>query len=166
MDCFDRLVSAARELKTDVRVVKKLPWSIQRQRNWFYASPFDSYTGIQVDDTGQVAVVLVEGPGVLDCVGPIIHELGHICVTGGVTIGKEFDFFGWEFVLAQKCGFVEEWLASNYGYQVDEYGMEFDKLTDDEQSEFLEERIYFAVKNGFVVNDEPIRVATKWMEKQ
>lgn len=83
--------------------------------------------------------------------GNIIHEAGHLLVTGDVTT-QEWDFFGWEFCVAVETGTVDEWLLSSDDYCVggeDDFGA----LTLDERSDILEERVQRALTLGYLNKD-------------
>jgi hypothetical protein len=86
-----------------------------------------------------------------------IHELGHICVNGDTT-SDEFSFLGWEFTLATLVGFSDQWLSSlsDYGVTAE---IDFGDLSLDERSDLLEERVSYAVGQGFILGDIPQRVS-------
>lgn len=48
------------------------------------------------------------------------HEMGHTFATlDDPGCANEVDFFGWEYVLAQRVGNLDEWIAGNRDYVVD-----------------------------------------------
>jgi hypothetical protein len=89
----------------------------------------------------------------------IIHEMGHVFATEQEPrYGTEWDFFGWEFVLARHIGLpVKTWLKGNSDYVVDDE-QEISSLKDKEICQMLHERVRFARKAGIVKNFKPLAV--------
>lgn len=118
-------------------------------------APFSSWLGI---DHPNMKVYLTEKAHL----GEVIHEMGHVFASLRTPyFSEEYDFFGWEFVVAQKADLVTEWLegAGNYSVGGTQY-VEFEDMTPDEQSDLLEERVQHAQKLGLIVGDEPVTVRT------
>jgi hypothetical protein len=92
--------------------------------------------------------------------GEVIHEMGHVFATDrSPNFSEEYDFFGWEFVVAQKVNLVDEWIQSAGNYSVGGTDFaEFEELTVDEQSDLLEERVAHARQLGLIVGEEPVSV--------
>jgi len=101
----------------------------------------------------------------------IIHEMGHVfATTDGAfddEIDEEFDFFGWEFLVAKRVkGNLATWIKSQSDYCVTDpepdpeevkqvsasyiHTADFGCLTTKQQTEMIKERIRHAVKRGTV----------------
>ncbi len=116
-------------------------------------SPFSAWLGVDYPNKR------VYGTKEAD-LGEIIHEMGHVFASRRSTnFSEEYDFFGWEFAVAQKVGLVGEWLESSGNYSVGCTDFaEFEVLTPDQQSDLLEERVQYAVSIGLIVDGEPVSV--------
>ena len=88
--------------------------------------------------------------GKLD-VGELIHEMGHVFASK-VEPAKcpEFDFFGWEYLVAKKVGALAEWFRSSKDYCVDNQNTEFGGLSSHQQEAVLVERVAHAKNLGLV----------------
>lgn len=84
----------------------------------------------------------------------ILHEMGHLLFDPyDVFDGYEFNWFGWEWLLAKKFGFEDQWRYENGGYCVhdrQERNKEFRKLSDNDQDFLLLERRQVAEKLGYL----------------
>jgi hypothetical protein len=91
---------------------------------------------------------------------PIIHEMGHVFATDQEPrYGTEWDFFGWEFILARFIGLpVKTWLQGNANYAVTDEGSILSSLKDKEICRMLHERVRFARKAGTVKKFKPLAV--------
>ncbi len=131
-------------------------------------APFDHNLGVDYD---RKVIVAEKGFNL----GGVIHEIAHVFAVNAETSraaldSDEFDFFGWEFMLARKVDLVPEWVESNYNYSLPndpfEYngkdfgGEDFGQLELEEQSDLIEERVDYARQIGIVMDDEPISVRT------
>lgn len=68
-------------------------------------APFSSWLGV---DYPNKTVYLTKDAHL----GEVIHEMGHVFASLRTpNFSEEYDFFGWEFTVAQKVGLVEEWVA-------------------------------------------------------
>lgn len=104
--------------------------------------------------------------------GNLFHELGHICCSErppAVSELSEFEFMGWEFMLARECGEVSLWLLSMRDYnigvdgEVDGMGL-FGELSAEGQTAVLENRIDVAKEHGFLDDNlVPIRKYKNWV---
>jgi hypothetical protein len=117
------------------------------------AAPFCFKLGV---DYKEKTIFMVEGAEL----GSIIHEMGHIFASRWCPAeSAEYNFFGWEFMVAVKLGLVDEWLDTTGDYTVGgNKTVEFCEMTIDEQSDLIEERVQHARKIGLVVGEEPIAI--------
>lgn len=116
-------------------------------------APFSAWLGV---DHGHKTVYLTQDAEP----GEVIHEMGHVFASDRTpNFSEEYDFFGWEFVVAQKAGLVEEWIqsAGNYSVGGTQFA-EFSELSIDEQSDLLEERVGHARLLGLIVGEEPVSI--------
>jgi hypothetical protein len=116
-------------------------------------SPFSAWLGI---DYPNKTVYLTKEADL----GEVIHEMGHVFAsTRTPNFSEEYEFFGWEFTVAQKVNLVDEWIQSSGNYSVGCTDFaEFEDLTPDEQSDLLEERVQYARQLGLIVGEEPVSV--------
>jgi hypothetical protein len=120
------------------------------------ASPFSFKLGL---DHAHKTIYILEGAEL----GGIIHEMGHVFASAAEpSRSVEYEFFGWEFVVAAKIGIVEEWIESVGDYTVggDHNAgiVDFKDMTIDEQSDLIEERVQHARTLGLVIGEEPIAI--------
>lgn len=116
-----------------------------------YSCPFNVSLALRFPDT-----LVLDPEYNLDSetIGESIHELGHlICARN--TSSAEFDFLGWEFVVAAKFDLLEEWLEGMEDYSLGGSWPDFAALTPEEASDLLEERCYRAEQLGYLVDGEP-----------
>lgn len=82
----------------------------------------------------------------------ILHELGHVLFDNPDGFGNsnvhEYEWLGWEFVVASQLGVAQAWRLDNSNYVVGEGNItpEFGELSFEEQNKLLEERINTAYK--------------------
>lgn len=124
-------------------------------------APFSAWLAIDYDNK----LVYVRGPLDLEELGGLIHECAHVFACHEhPRAAAEYDFLGWEFIVARKVDLLPAWLASMTHYVIvhdAETGMEatFDELSVDEQSDALEERVAFAIEQGLLTPDgEPLSI--------
>jgi hypothetical protein len=117
------------------------------------AAQYSAFLGV---DYGRKIIYTVDG----FCPGEVLHEVGHVFASlHNPAFAEEYDFFGWEFVVAQKVGLVEEWLKGTGNYSVGGTSfIEFEEMTIEEQSDLIEERVQRAVALGLIVGGEPVSV--------
>ncbi len=117
------------------------------------AAPFSSWLG--VDHKRKVIYYTKEAQP-----GEVIHEAGHVFASSRTpNFSEEYDFFGWEFVVAVKVGLVDEWLETTGNYTIGGTDfVEFEDMTIDEQSDLLEERVQHARSLGLIQGDEPMSI--------
>ncbi len=126
--------------------------------------PFDSWCGI---DYKQKALVYVSAR--VSDIGVMIHETGHIFACKNEPYNShEFDFFGWEYVMAQKLGAMAEWEKSTAAYGInyndslnglqhyDEYGDLLNKPGP--KKRFLKERLKESRELGLIVRGQPASI--------
>ncbi len=95
--------------------------------------------------------------------GGIIHEMGHVfaCNTPPYK-SDEYDFFGWEFMVAVKLDLVAEWLQNTSDYAVGGDSImdidDFGAMDIDSQSDLIEERVQHARELGLIVGEEPVAI--------
>lgn len=127
------------------------------QRRLRYIS-FAPATNLAVDYEEKTVYVCEK-----ESLGNIIHEMGHVFASPCCPAkSEEYNFFGWEFMVAVKTDLVPEWLESTGDYAVGGDGIEnivdFKDMTIDEQSDLIEERVQYARGLGLVVGEEPIAI--------
>lgn len=87
----------------------------------------------------------------------IIHEMGHVFACHDSPLqSEEFDFLGWEWVLAREVGLLSEWCASMRNYSLNSQGDDFGNISIDDQTELIESRVAHACELGLIVDDEPV----------
>ena len=101
-------------------------------------------------------------PGITD-LGGIIHEFGHVFATlEDPNTAEEYDFLGWEWLLALEVGLRDEWLLSMDNYSLaaegNVYAEDFGYLDDDQRSDLLEERIDYAESLGLIVDGQCVSI--------
>jgi len=100
-------------------------------------APFNSAIGIHYD--GKRISYHVESKNKSPKIGDLIHEAGHIFASlKPPSVADEVSFFGWEYAVAKKLGFLGAWKAASKTYMIDGDGTEFGSLSVEEQSIFLE----------------------------
>lgn len=89
----------------------------------------------------------------------LIHELGHLCVGDNYmdpNIGEEYDFFGWEIVVADAIGMSrDDFIIGNRDYIV-EGMLEIGSMTVRRRKKVFLERIEFAKRIGIVSGSTPL----------
>jgi hypothetical protein len=96
----------------------------------------------------------------------LIHEMGHVFASksppGKIFGEDEFDFFGWEYLLALKAGLsTDEFINMNDAYQVtnsDGEDRRMGSLSKFEQIHLLEERVEYSKMNNLIIDGEPIAI--------
>lgn len=111
----------------------------------FYEAPFTSYRlGVHHRSKTVYWSEKVE-------VGEVIHEMGHVFASKRPPdLTEEWDFFGWEYILAKKVGALKEWTGSTSDYQVSEDGETFGGLTEAGRVVLLTERVSRAKALGLL----------------
>lgn len=137
-----KLRDVARQLGADIRV------DVEKEGD--SPCPFDSALSLRFASTEIILNARWCGIQALEdeTVGSIIHELGHLLVARN-TFSPEFEFLGWEFLLAEYCGLLGPWYLHMQNYGVP-FFQEFGSLSPDQQSELLEERVYHAKERGLL----------------
>lgn len=88
----------------------------------------------------------------------LLHEMGHVFASRlPPRQSSDFDFLGWEWVVARQLKGVRKWLTGNADYGV---GPEADlgDLTPAQVHVLLKERLEEAVRQGLVVNGKAVSV--------
>lgn len=82
----------------------------------------------------------------------VIHEMGHLFASSkNPDRSDEFNFFGWEYLLAKRVGDPEEWIKTNRHYGVSHRGSEeFGSLNPKEQKQLLAEQVKCGKKLGII----------------
>jgi hypothetical protein len=125
--------------------------SSRGDRIWY--CPFDKGFAIEFDD--RRILTRDAAPNL----GSLIHEMGHTFACASVpSKSREFEFFGWEYVVARKAGCLEEWLASNAEYRLETPPSDFGAMSPTAQSRVLAERVVFAGRNGLIKGGAPVCV--------
>lgn len=154
---MEKLASLALSWGGEIRKVTREEFErmADRQEPEFSSAPFTSYDlGIS---RSEKLIVYTSDDDVEW--GDVIHEMGHtfadlrdLLFDHGVgPMVSEWDFFGWEFVLAKHIGGdMDEWAKSMSEYAVTDLGIEFGTLDAEGQKEVIRERILFAVSGGLI----------------
>lgn len=112
-------------------------------------SPFSSFCGI---DWKAKKLYLTDEADP----GDLIHELAHLLATDKpLKKQEEFDFFGWEYILAKQLGVYDWWLGTIQNYYVTPE-REFGELSQKEQRQVLRERKEYALKMGMINKDNKV----------
>lgn len=90
----------------------------------------------------------------------VIHEMGHIFAAKAVPDEiKEFDFLGWEYMLALQVGISQQdWVHDNQHYAVTDDGDELGYMSEGEVSALLDERIRAATVAGLIREGKPVAI--------
>lgn len=128
---------------------------LQEEAPGFSGAPFTRQLGI---DWSRKIVYHVDAHW-----ADLIHEIGHVFATlADPDACQEFDFLGWEFVLAKKIGgSLATWIKKNAEYVV---GLEniavtpLRQLKPSDRAYLFRERVATARMNGIVVGWEPVAV--------
>ena len=90
----------------------------------------------------------------------IIHEMGHVfAATGRPDEIQEFDFLGWEYVLALEVGISRrDWVHENQHYAVTDDGDELGYMGYGEVTTLLDERIRVATAAGLIREGKPVAI--------
>lgn len=86
-------------------------------------------------------------------VGTLIHEMGHAFLAEAAPSNPgEFDWLGWEIVLARRAGCYRVWSKQNAGYamNLEEGEREWGELTAEQLRRVIADRIDYARKIGIV----------------
>ena len=98
-------------------------------------------------------------------VGSLIHEAGHVFASRiAPEHSEEYDFFGWEAVVARRAGVFDEWLESSGNYQIqtlDPGGQEFGRLDRTYQRRLLADRIRVAKRAGLIRFGRPVSIRSR-----
>ncbi len=111
MDKYDKVI----------RAIKKFGCSFVHIDSAFLpdniASPFDGAIGLDWDGKVVYSSAHAKTDSPETWCG-LIHELGHaVASTHPPDDSPEFDFFGWEYIVAKKCGLTRaEFIDGNGGY--------------------------------------------------
>ncbi len=139
-------------LKVDPRMYSAYCSRQFKTRNCFFPAPFAHSLGISWT---QKKVVYV---GSSTKIGDLIHETAHTFACRRTPPrSKEFDFFGWEGLLAKKLDVDLEWRHSHRDYVVGAY-VDFGSLTATKQDQIVDQRIRFAKNLGLIQNGEPVSI--------
>jgi hypothetical protein len=148
-DALERLRALARGWGGDLQQIDldSPLWSLLIRN-----APFSKSLGV---DHARKIVYFTDGFEI----GEVIHEMGHVFASNRPDFSEEYDFFGWEFLVAVEVDLVEEWVeaAGNYSVGGPQY-VEFGDMTREEQSDLLEERVQCAERIGLVRDGKPVSV--------
>lgn len=159
---IDRLGWLCRAWGGKLLVVPEVEFDDLSEAPGFSSAPFTSY------DLGvlwnEKLIVTVEGADWFN----IIHEMGHVFASPS-ELGDEFEFFGWEYLLAQRVGDVKQWIAGNkdYGISLADVGFpektlgtskDFEFFTAEEREQILERAVEISTENGCVKNNVPVAI--------
>lgn len=93
-----------------------------------------------------------------------IHEAGHIFAVNSIpTFAEEFDFMGWEYLMARELDVLTEWYVSMATYciypnHIITKPSKFGELSPDEATDTLEEMVERGRKYGNIVGEQPVSV--------
>jgi hypothetical protein len=94
------------------------------------------------------------------CVTPIwyylIHEMGHVFASPSMK-ASEYDFLGWEFLLARQLKGVDAWLRSNADYGVSP-DADLGGLSKSEVAELLADRVEDGKRQGIIRRGRPVSI--------
>ncbi len=108
-------------------------------------------------------------------IATIIHEMGHMFATSSSpNNSKEFEFFGWEYLVAQEIGMsVEQWLEENSDYIVTEGDsisvgnfLNSDVGHDQSIQDIIGEQIAEGIRLGIIKNGKPISILSPRIYKE
>lgn len=163
---LDLLTAMARALGGDIREDDWLDYPDTPPS--IAACPFDQHLAI---DHERKRVLYRGQPGL----GGIPHEMGHVFAsTKAPRDSEEWEFFGWEYLIAKRAGVAAEWFASSMTYQIprgtDGFRrkrlVDFGALPVREQRSVLAERIRFARRNGTIRRGNPVSIRTTAKENR
>ena len=164
-------MSSAQDIEKGVNQLLELASSwggavVQCNRKYFESrvvngAPFSNDLGVDYEHKLVFAVTgaLYENPG------GVILEMGHVFASlVAPQDADEYDFLGWEFMLARKVGLVDEWLDSMDDYSIADSPNiafpEFGYMELDDQDEVLCARVEHARELGLIIGEEPVSVRT------
>jgi hypothetical protein len=97
--------------------------------------------------------------------GFLTHELGHLFASAeNPERSKEFDFFGWEIVLARMVGDLAEWEKTNKDYIVTNCGRSLREVTKLQKDQVYKERIRRAEDLGILKNGIPVSISSSFRD--
>lgn len=96
------------------------------------------------------------------CVTPtwyeLVHEMGHVfACRQPPRQSSDFDFLGWEWVLARQLKGVRKWIAGNADYGVNPEE-DMGDLTPTQVTKLLQERLEDAIQQGIVVKGRAVSI--------
>lgn len=164
MDPIKKLTKLARTLggritslpKERFEEIKKSQQGLPYSKRTFFEAPFPGGTYVGVS-WRRKEVLYAEGL----CAWPhLIHELAHalVCHDNPDQAGDEFDFFGWEVVVARLVGPMAEWEYANRHYNVTNDGDDLASYSRAQKDALYEERIARAEKLGLLKNGVPVAI--------
>jgi hypothetical protein len=159
-----KLQRFARRLGGDVVVIT---WDQLREMDTkpqsdeeFSGSPFSISHGISWNKR-IVYVAPDSGEDPREIIGGIIHELGHVLASKDPpNKAMEFEFFFWEYRVAERLGLQEAWEYSTHNYGVDGDGSEWGPLKPEERKKVLVEAKKDAMKAGVIRRGLPVSIRT------
>lgn len=161
-----RFTKEARRLKSDVQVVPDVASYVGPTGTSLFVAPFSNYLAILYADDKPAGTILLAEDADTKCLGHAIHELGHAVLLrlDEYAYQDEYDFFGWEFALAQRVDLLDEWFQVLVGYSVWEPHrkgpgrsplVEFTCLPVEQQTDLIEEQWDYAAQKRWLVRGVP-----------
>lgn len=95
-------------------------------------------------------------------VGPLIHEMGHVFASPhhpyhDCSTCHEWNWFGWEIILARQIGAYRSWSRQNVNYQTTEGGTTWGSLSTDQRRAVITERLTCAQRSGLIDENRALR---------
>ena len=124
-------------------------WALGRRD--FSACPFDTNLGVHYEKK----LIVFRGDKAPN-ISHLIHEMAHVMASKKPPVhSDEWEFLGWEWILAHHVGAAKEWRRGNSDYATNDPDTgkcctDFGKLTKKKQDNLLAERGSHAVKIGLV----------------
>jgi hypothetical protein len=144
----------AKQLGGDIVVVDKL--TARFSEAGVFPCPF-AYHTMAID--WHEKTVIVAQDLTADNISGLIHELGHVFASNKTPNGaKEFDFFGWEYVVAGKLGLLFQWSHGTRDYAIADVDVvgnaagnsEWGALDAVRQDRLIRERLDHAIKTKLI----------------
>jgi hypothetical protein len=134
----------ARHLGGDIKVIDHLKFDSKL----LTPCPFSNNLGVN----WEKKIVYVSMVAAGSDIHGIIHEMGHVFASRKPPANsKEYDFFGWEYVVAISIGALFEWDKGSYNYYIDDSCLyTWGKLSVDKKDALIRERLEYAAKNKIV----------------
>lgn len=153
LQALNRLQELARSWGGSIALVEELPVP---------CAPFTSCMGVDYDKKEIYVEIdrLNRSHRAWEMLGGVIHEMGHVFACDQrPESSEEYDFLGWEWLVARQTGLLEQWehSMSNYSIGNDEFSADFDCLSPDQASDLIEERVARARELGLITDDESPR---------